>query len=246
VSIFEGDNSGTLVLAGAAVPVGHDPEAIRTGDFNGDGYPDLAVANYKDGTVSILLNQQNSTFAASTLSTGSGVHSGPQALAINGSGSSLLLAVANYLDNTVSVFPSNGNGTFGSQSILPAGTGPDDVSFADFNGDSVPDLIVTNYTSGTVSLILGKSGGGYATQTQFPVGKNPYSAAVGDLDQDGTPDLVVSNCFSNNTGVLLSGTQIAVPYTGISLTAGHSLNATYTPDGASQYGASVSASTVAP
>ncbi len=45
-----------------------------------------------------------------------------------------------------------------------------------------------------------------------PVGNNPYSAAVGDLNQDGTPDLVVSNCFSNNIGVLLSGTQISVPY----------------------------------
>jgi len=246
VTIFDGDNSGTLIPLGAPVAVGHDPEAIRSGDFNGDGYPDLAVANYRDGTVTILLNQQNSTFASSTLTTGTGAHSGPQALAIHGSGSSLLLAVANYLDNTVSVFPSNGNGTFGSQSILPSGTGPDDVSFADFNGDGIPDLIVTNYTSGTVSLILAKSGGGYASQTQFHVGTKPYSAAVGDLDQDGTPDLVVSNCFSNNTGVLFSGTQVAVPYTGLSLTPGHSLNASYTPDGASLYGTSTSASAVAP
>lgn len=246
VTIFEGNGLGTLSAQLPAIAVGHDPEAIRSGDFNGDNYQDLAVANYNDGTVSTLLNQQNGTFAASTLSTGSGAHSGPQALAITGSGSSLLLAVANYLDNTVSVFKSNGGGTFGAQTVLPSGTGPDDVSFADFNGDGVQDLVVANYTGGTVSLILGKSGGGYAAQTQFPVGKNPYSAAVGDLDQDGTPDLVVSNCFSNNTGVLLSGTQIAVPYSGLGLVPGDSLHASYTPDGASQYGASVSASAVAP
>jgi hypothetical protein len=246
VTIFDGDNSGGLTAQLPAIVVGHDPEAIRSGDFNGDGYQDLAVANYRDGTFTTLLNQKNGSFAPSTLPTGSGAHSGPQALAVTGSGSSLLLAVANYLDNTVSVFPSNGNGTFGSQSILPTGTGPDDVSFADFNGDGIQDLVVTNYTGGTVSLILGKSGGGYAAQTQFPVGRNPYSAAVGDLDQDGTPDLVVSNSFSNNTGILLSGTQIAVHYSGLSLIPGDSLNSTYTPDGASKYGSSVSASTVAP
>ena len=246
VSIFEGNGSGALTPVGSPVAVGHDPEAIRSGDFNGDGYQDLAVANYADGTVTTLLNQQNGSFAASTLSTGSGAHSGPQALAVTGSGSSLLLAVTNYLDNTVSVFKSNGGGTFGAQTVLPSGTGPDDVSFADFNGDGIPDLIVTNYTGGTVSLILGKSGGSYAAQTQFPVGKNPYSAAVGDLDRDGTPDLVVSNCFSNNTGVLLSGTQIAVPYSGLGLIPGDLLKGSYTPDGASQYGASVSASSVAP
>ncbi|MGA7314748.1 MAG: hypothetical protein WBX22_12335, partial [Silvibacterium sp.] len=68
----------------------------------------------------------------------------------------------------------------------------------------------------------------------------------GDLDLDGTPDIVVSNCFSNNTGVLLSGTQISVPYTGLSFTPGHMLNATYTPDGASNYGSSTSPNVTAP
>jgi len=80
----------------------------------------------------------------------------------------------------------------------------------------------------------------------FKVGVGPYSAAVGDIDSDGTPDVVVSNCFSNNTGALLSGTQIAVPYTGFSLTAGHSLDAVYTPDSNSNYASSTSGTVIAP
>ncbi len=74
--------------------VGRTPQAIRSGDFDGDGYSDLAVANYSDGTVTTFLNNQNGTFTANTIRVGSGAGSGPQALAIHGTGSSLLLAVA--------------------------------------------------------------------------------------------------------------------------------------------------------
>jgi hypothetical protein len=242
VSILLGNGSGSLTVQSPAIAVGGDPEAIRAADFNSDGYSDLAVANYSDGTVTILLNNKNGTFAASHITTGSG----PQALAITGTGTNLLLAVANYLGNSISVLPSNGNGTFGSAKLVSVGHGPDDVSFADFNGDGIPDLAVANYTDGTVSLVLGSSGGSYTALAPFQAGDNPYSAAVGDLDRDGTPDLVVANCFSNDTGVMLAGTQISVPYSGLSLVPGDSLHATYTPDGSSKYGSSTSPNVTAP
>lgn len=246
ITILLGDGNGGLTVSGAPIAVGHDPEAIRDGDFNGDGFSDLAVANYQDGTVTTLVNNQNGTFTASTISVGSGHFSGPQALAITGSAATLKLAVANYKDGSVSVLPSNGDGTFGSQTITPVGNGPDDLSFADFNNDGIQDLVVANYKDGSVDLLIGSAGGTYTLVGPFPVGTAPYSAAVGDIDMDGTPDILVSNCFSNNTGTLLGGTRIAVPYTGLSLVPGDQLQAVYTPDGSSEYSQSSSPTVTAP
>ena len=68
--------------------------SVTAGDFNGDGYLDLAVANYSSNTVSILLNNGNGTF---TQSSTSGVGSDPHSITagdFNGDGY-LDLAVAN-------------------------------------------------------------------------------------------------------------------------------------------------------
>ena len=120
------------------------------------------------------------------------------------------------------------------------------MNFADFDADGVQDLAVSNSTDGTVNLALGSSGGSYTVLGPFSVGNGPYSAAVGDLNLDGTPDLVVANCFSNNTGVLLDGTLISTPYSGLSLPPGNMVQGTYTPDGTSKYGSSTSTNTIVP
>jgi len=57
-----GNGTGGFSQApGSPFPVGTDPQFVAVADFNGDGKPDLAVANYDDSTVSILLNSYSST-----------------------------------------------------------------------------------------------------------------------------------------------------------------------------------------
>ena len=89
--------------------------------MNGDGRPDLLVANFGSNNVSVLLGNGNGTFQAqATFAAGSG----PFSVAVgdvNGDGRPDLL-VANHSSNNVSVLLGNGNGTFQAQATFAAGT----------------------------------------------------------------------------------------------------------------------------
>jgi len=49
-------------------PAGTNPASVAVGDFNGDGKPDLATANFGSGNVSILLRDGTGDFTAAATS----------------------------------------------------------------------------------------------------------------------------------------------------------------------------------
>ena len=55
---------GVSFEAARNFPVGMRPFSVATGDFNGDGVPDLAVANFNSNTVSVLLGNGDGGFQA--------------------------------------------------------------------------------------------------------------------------------------------------------------------------------------
>src|ERR1700723_358186 len=107
----------------SSVAVGTQPTGLVTGDFNGDGKIDLAVANSGSNTVSILLGNGDGTFTAATPVA---VGSGPAWL-VTGDFNEvgiLDLAVVHSGSNTVSILLGNGDGTFTLELSPPPGRAP--------------------------------------------------------------------------------------------------------------------------
>ncbi len=233
-NIFQADKTFTVSLTNPqpfapqqTFATGSTPVSVAVGDFNGDGKPDLAIANFQANTVSVLLNTTamgatTPSFAAQqTFATGGG----PEVVAVgdfNSDGKPDLAAV-NYADGTVSVLLNTTamgatTPSFAAQQTFAVGSHPQGLAVGDFNGDGKPDLAVANTgtaaTPGsTVSVLLNTTAMGATTpsftaQQTFTTGSRPVGVAVGDFNGDGEPDLAITNQGANTVSVLLNTTAM--------------------------------------
>jgi hypothetical protein len=207
------------------------PSGIAVGDFNGDGKLDLAVVNFGDWNIYVLLGNGDGTFQAARsvyVASGGGFPWYVVAADFNGDGR-LDLAVSNYQDNSLSVLLGNGDGTFQAPQTTPVGTNPAKVAVGDFNGDGKPDLAVSSVANGTVSVLLGKGDGTFLPPLVTPAGANPWYFAVGDFNGDGKLDLAVAdygcpldcNSSPSNTVTVLLGNGDGTFLPGTNLTVGN-------------------------
>jgi VCBS repeat protein/purple acid phosphatase-like protein len=181
--------------------VGVYPRSVAVGDFNGDGIPDLAVANYGGNTVTVLLGRGDGLFhVLRDYDAGSN----PASVAVgdvNGDGhQDLVIGGWNF---AIWVLLGNGDGTFQpAQSFPTYGLNPG-IALGDLNGDGVLDAVTANQGYSTISVLLGNGDGTFGPYQTYATGRIPVSVAVGDFNRDGRPDLAVANEVSNTVAVFL-------------------------------------------
>jgi phospholipase C len=194
--------SAAMSFTSQSWSTGTSPSFVITGDFNGDGILDLAVANKNSNTVSILLGVGDGTFTSgATLTTGNQ----PVSMVtgdFNRDGN-LDLAVGNLADGTILIFLGNGDGTFSVGSVIST-VEPISIATADLNGDGKLDLVVANYSINTISVFLGKGNGTFLMTSQPLVTlEGPVFVASADFNKDGLADVAVLNQANDTISILL-------------------------------------------
>jgi hypothetical protein len=186
------------------IPVTSSPSAIMTGDFNGDGFSDIATANLWSGDVSVILSNGDGSFQPPRIYAVGAHPVSIEAADFTGDGK-LDLAVAISDQNEVLILPGNGDGTFQPPRItsLAAGT----LAAGDFNRDGVADLAVALGGSNQVSVWLGNGDGTFRADGTYPVGTSPRQIVTGDFNGDGIADLATANPWSQDVSVLLGNSD---------------------------------------
>jgi hypothetical protein len=195
------------------LPPANSPSTLAVADFNGDGKPDIALAEPQllGGSLVVLLGNGDGTFTILPASSAPTAGQGGMAVGdFNGDGK-LDLAIADSQKNNVTVLLGNGDGTFAPAPgpPTPVGSFPLTTVAADFNGDGKLDLAVLNYNDGTLSILLGNGDGTFKAAPGSPigVGAGALAVAVADFDRDGKLDLAVapggSGASANSVAILL-------------------------------------------
>jgi hypothetical protein len=214
-SILFGDGTGNFVNARkTSVTCGSTVRGVGVGDFNGDGWDDFVTANRfaaaNTGTISIVLNNGDGTFAAQVTKE-AGV-SNEYTIAIadaNNDGLQDIFCGSFASPYYMVVLLGNGNGGFTAQPPVLQGGRPWQSVAGDFDLDGNVDIASCNSDNNKVGVLFGDGTGGFTgAVTTFNCDQFPLAIDAGDIDGDGDLELVTSNytggtwnIFPNTNGV---------------------------------------------
>ena len=208
IGVLLNNGNGTFQPVVAYPSGGYYAFTVIAADVNGDGKPDLLVANGcyvntpdqpcpSSGSVGVLLGNGDGTFQKVTNYSSGGLLSWMAVADVNGDGKPDLL-VSNQDggsngQGSVGVLLNNGDGTFQPvQTYTSGGSSTGFIVVADVNRDGKPDLLVSNQSPGSVGVLLGNGNGTFQPVVVYAPVIAANVLSVADLRNNGKLDLVVN------------------------------------------------------
>jgi len=186
VFILYNDGRGGLgVRAYPSVPASE----IVEGDFNSDGFTDLAASGREE--ISVLPGRGDGTFAPETRVPAENGVADLAAGDFDGDGQ-LDLAFYQPLSGNFSMLRGTGDGGFQPPVQTTLQIAPTSVAVGEFNGDGRADLVCVRKRSEFLQVLLGKADGTFEVIDQVGPQLVASLAAIGDFNADGKQDLAVA------------------------------------------------------
>jgi hypothetical protein len=165
-TVLLGDRHGSFTqAAGSPFATTDSPFYLAISDMNGDGKPDLVIANYSgqgtdssDDGVNVLLGDGRGGFRLMSGSPFPTTGRASGALAIGDINGDRIpdVAVANGVSNNVTVLLGSGSGTLSPGSTLAVGREPFAIAVGDLNGDGKADIVTANSGDNDLTVLLSK------------------------------------------------------------------------------------------
>jgi FG-GAP-like repeat len=188
-SFFKGLGAGQLAapLSFTAASAPANATCAAAGDFNEDGRPDLALADFQENGVRVLAGTGTGAFTDGGLYvTGVWTHD-IAAADLDGDGHLDVLA-SNNKSVTATTLLGRGDGTFGSDPILAMPSSANELAITDLDLDGQLDTVVTS--DHLLISVLGDGHGQLAVQSSAPTIEPMGRVIVADMNSDGLPDAI--------------------------------------------------------
>jgi urease beta subunit len=229
VSVFLGAGDGSFgnaqqfpAFSSVTDMYSHSSVFMVVGDFNGDGYADLATGvsmgggsdwgpyptmldSGADTGIEVLFGDGGGSLHPVEITIPDSFFDTARVADIDADGRSDLVLYG-YHDNTSGYFVTspvallgNSDDSFTQTDVDPADPPP--MPAPDINSDGYGDVVSAD---GEVGVQLGRADGSFVPTMYFSTGQYSVGTAVGDFDGDGRPDVAALNPYTASTTVLLN------------------------------------------